>query len=173
MKIDPLDRYILKILQEDSRTPFTKIAEDISDELRKQGELKENEKIPDTTIHFRVKKLKDNNIIKRFSIDISPKTIGYDLIGLVKINIGGHIIKKISLNRAEKISKELAEDRKIVFVGVDQEGLTIHLLFLARDREEFSKFIERLRGNPDIDTLEQYIFSTIIKGEEIIKPLPI
>ncbi|MHA1431884.1 MAG: Lrp/AsnC family transcriptional regulator, partial [Candidatus Freyarchaeota archaeon] len=43
VEIDDLDRKILALLQENSRVPFTQIAKELD--------------VPDTTVHFRVKKL--------------------------------------------------------------------------------------------------------------------
>jgi DNA-binding Lrp family transcriptional regulator len=173
MPLDNLDRYILRMLQEDSRTPFTKIAEEISSKLIKDKELKTGEKIPDTTIHFRVKKLRDNKIINRFTIDIHPKAVGFNLIGIAKLIVGGHIIKKISLNRTIKLASDLSKNPLINFVGIDEDGTTIHILMLTRDRKEFMNIIEKIRKNPDVDSLEYHILSDIKKGEEITKPVPI
>ncbi|MHA1409000.1 MAG: Lrp/AsnC family transcriptional regulator [Candidatus Odinarchaeia archaeon] len=173
MKIDKLDKYILKMLQEDSRTAFTKIADEVTMKLVEEKELKKGEKIPDTTIHFRVKKMKDNNIIKRFTVDISPKLLGYEIFGIVKLVIGGHIIKKISLKRAQKLANDLAKNPLITFIGLAEDGTTIHLLVLAHNKEEFMNLIEEIGRNPDVDSLDYFILSEIKKGEEIVKPSPI
>jgi len=173
VSLDKIDLQILKILQEDSRTPFTKIAEDISKTLGEKDLTREVQKIPDTTIHFRVKKLKESGVIKRFSINISPRILGFETIAILKVNVGGHILKKISLNRAERISIQLSKSPNTVFVGVGQDGVTIHALLIARDRDEFLNLVENLRKNPDIDSIEYNIFSDIKKGEEVLNPLPI
>ena len=51
-ELSELDEKILERLSDDSRKAFTKIAKELD--------------VPDTTIHFRVKKLKDSGIIKKF-----------------------------------------------------------------------------------------------------------
>ncbi|MFW9835214.1 MAG: AsnC family transcriptional regulator, partial [Candidatus Thorarchaeota archaeon] len=49
--MDQLDRDLIRILQKDAKTPFTKIAKDLDQ--------------PDTTIHFRAKRLKENDVVTR------------------------------------------------------------------------------------------------------------
>ncbi len=173
MNFDKIDLEILKILQEDSRTPFTKIAEEVSKTIGGKNHISVDQKIPDTTIHFRVKKLKESGVIKRFSIDISPKILGFEIIGIIKINVGGHILKKISLSRAERISLQLSNAPNIVFVGIGEDRLTIYALVVARDRNQFLSLVENIRKNPDIDLIDYNLLSEIKKGEEVLKPLPV
>ncbi|WEU40754.1 MAG: winged helix-turn-helix transcriptional regulator [Candidatus Odinarchaeum yellowstonii] len=173
MPFDRIDLEILKILQEDSRTPFTKIAEEVSKKLSGRNRLREEQKIPDTTIHFRVRKLKETGVIKRFTIDVSPKMLGFETIGILKISVGGHILKKISLSRAERISSQLSNSPNIVFVGIGGDRLTIYAVVVAKDRNQFLNLVEDLRKNPDIDLIDYNLLADIKKGEEVLKPLPV
>ncbi len=173
MPFDKIDLEILKILQEDSRTPFTKIAEEVSKIISGENHLREEQKIPDTTIHFRVRKLKESGVIKRFSIDVSPKTLGFETIGVLKISVGGHILKKISLTRTERIGLQLSRSPNIIFVGIGEDHLTIYALAVFKDRNQFLNLIENLRRNPDIDLVEYNLLTDIKKGEEVLKPIPV
>lgn len=58
-QLDELDRRIIQILEEDSRTVYTKIANELQ--------------VPAPTINIRIKKFKNSNIIKKFTISISPE----------------------------------------------------------------------------------------------------
>ncbi len=59
--MDELDARLLHLLQEDARKPFTQIAEELD--------------TPDTTIHFRTKKLLKREIITRFSTLVNLKLV--------------------------------------------------------------------------------------------------
>lgn len=60
--VDKVDLAILKFLQEDASIPFTEIARRL--------------KISESTVRKRVEKLKQEGIIKRFTVIIEPSKIG-------------------------------------------------------------------------------------------------
>ena len=62
MNIDDIDAKILDILQEDSSTPYVEVAEKIG--------------VTDGTIHQRIKKLKNENVIDRFTVSLNEETLG-------------------------------------------------------------------------------------------------
>ena len=70
--VDDLDRKILHLLQADGSTSFTKIAK----------ELRLNE----STIRKRVLLLKENGVIKKFSIVLDPAKIGLGTVAVVGID---------------------------------------------------------------------------------------
>ena len=61
--IDEKDKKIIEELKKNSRNSTKKIASNI--------------KIPRVTVHDRINKLKDNKIIKRFTIDLDYRKIGF------------------------------------------------------------------------------------------------
>ncbi len=65
-QLDDLDRAILRLLKEDARLTISEIAE-------KLGR-------PESTIHFRIKKLQEKNVIERYTIvlgeDFRPSSLG-------------------------------------------------------------------------------------------------
>jgi len=71
-EIDDVDRIILEMLQDDSRTSFKKIAEKLS--------------VSEATIFVRVKKLLNKGIISRFTAIVSPELVGKGLTAFVLVN---------------------------------------------------------------------------------------
>ena len=65
-KLDDVDRKILDILIDNTRTPFTDIAKRL---LISAG-----------TVHVRVKKMEDTGIIKGSSLTLDYKMLGYNFI---------------------------------------------------------------------------------------------
>ncbi|MFX1563102.1 MAG: Lrp/AsnC family transcriptional regulator, partial [Promethearchaeota archaeon] len=55
MKLDEKDLRILSMLQEDGRVKYTKIAKTLSKTMKQS--------IPDTTVLFRIRKLKETGVI--------------------------------------------------------------------------------------------------------------
>ena len=60
---------LLKILMKNSRTPFLKIA-------RMLG-------VSETAVRKRVKKLQEAGVIRRFTIEVDPKKVGFEVIALI------------------------------------------------------------------------------------------
>ncbi|MHA2360239.1 MAG: Lrp/AsnC family transcriptional regulator [Candidatus Thorarchaeota archaeon] len=151
--MDQLDRDLLRILQKDAKTPFTKIAEEL--------------KQPDTTIHFRAKRLKDNSTITRFCALVRPEALGYSAAALVRIEIGGHILPDISKGRARTFADELAKEEHYLWVAVEDEPMVVHALMMGEDEEDLRKKTETLRKSPDVVNATVTSVNSIAKGWEI------
>jgi DNA-binding Lrp family transcriptional regulator len=156
VELDELDKKIIAILQEDSRVPFTKISDIL--------------KVPDTTVHFRVRKLRENNVIKAFTVSIPPSSLGYETFALVRISVGGHIIPSISIKRAEEITGSLRNNSSIRLLASGEGGTSIYALVVARNNFELDRILSRLRSDPDVLDLNVWRISKLIKGEELVGP---
>ncbi|MHA1378722.1 MAG: Lrp/AsnC family transcriptional regulator [Candidatus Helarchaeota archaeon] len=149
-ELSDLDFRILKLLQEDSRMPLTNIAKKI--------------KVPDTSVHFRVRKLRELGVIKKFSIIIPPKILGFNVISWITIKLSGHIVEDISIKRLHELTQYLAEMENVKFVANSTEN-EICALILARNEAEMDQIISELTHNPDIGELSVSKISKIVKGE--------
>ena len=70
-KIDDIDKKILEILIDNTRTPFTEIAKRL---LVSAG-----------TVHVRIKKLEDSGIIKGSSLNLDYNLLGYSFVAYIGI----------------------------------------------------------------------------------------
>ncbi|MHA1229749.1 MAG: Lrp/AsnC family transcriptional regulator [Candidatus Helarchaeota archaeon] len=148
-KISELDKKILKELKENSRIPFTQLANKLN--------------IPDTTLHFHVKKMRENNIIKKFTIILGD--FGEKITVLLKIKIGGHIIREVSENKAKMLGEKLKT--KFSFIAISDDKVSIFGIISLRNEEELNKLLVELKRDPDIIQIEHNILD-IIKGNEFI-----
>mgnify|MGYP006282727365 CR=1 FL=1 len=73
MQLDDTDREILRILQEDARTPFSEIARQID--------------MSSATVHDRVNRMKDNGVIAGYHAEVDPKALGYDVSAVVGFQV--------------------------------------------------------------------------------------
>lgn len=73
MELDETDRAILRILQEDARTPFSEVARRID--------------MSSATVHDRVGRLEDAGVIRGYHADIDPKAVGYGVSAVVGLRI--------------------------------------------------------------------------------------
>ncbi len=87
-EIDELDRQIIRILSNDSKTNYREISKTLGTSLG--------------TVHNRINNLKENNIIKKFSVDVDTFKLGYKITAIILMQIEGKHIQQIE----EKLSKE-------------------------------------------------------------------
>ncbi|MHA2289788.1 MAG: Lrp/AsnC family transcriptional regulator [Promethearchaeota archaeon] len=71
--LDETDHAILRALCKDGRTKYRDIAKDLE--------------ISPQTISDRLKKLEKNSVIRKFTIDIDPEKIGYDIEFICELDI--------------------------------------------------------------------------------------
>ncbi|MCJ7443974.1 MAG: Lrp/AsnC family transcriptional regulator [Methanotrichaceae archaeon] len=93
LEIDEIDRSILRFLSENSRMSMQEMS-------RLSG-------IPDATIQFRLKRLKANGIIERFTIQVDPDAIGYSVMAvvLVQTEADKHDDTKVALTKLPQITE--------------------------------------------------------------------
>ena len=153
-QLDETDQNIIRFLKEDARIAYTKIAENLN--------------IPDTTVHFRIKKLKnEKKIIKQFTILLSPENLGYNVSALVKIRVGDHIVKEISVKRAIEIGKDFAEKTNFCFLATAEDGTILYGIIFMKSEEELEEFASNIRHDPDIIDVELIRLTEVIKGSEL------
>ncbi len=71
--LDDIDVKIIEILKKNSRTPFTEVASML--------------KVSDSTIHQRLKKLKDEGVLLRYTTEINEEFLGKKVHGLALIDV--------------------------------------------------------------------------------------
>jgi Lrp/AsnC family transcriptional regulator for asnA, asnC and gidA len=69
--LDEIDLQILRILQEDARTPFSRVAKEVG--------------VSEATIHMRVKKLRETGVLKGFQAFVDPSSVGKELTAITLI----------------------------------------------------------------------------------------
>ncbi|TFG28735.1 Lrp/AsnC family transcriptional regulator [Candidatus Thorarchaeota archaeon] len=151
--MDQLDRDLIRILQKDAKRPFTQIAEELNQ--------------PDTTIHFRTRRLKENNIVTRFCALLHPDALGYTQSALLHIEIGGHILPDISKDRTQTFAMELAQEEHFLWVAIGSEPMKIHTLVLGTSEDDILQHIEDVKKSPDVVNVSFESLNNIVKGWEI------
>ncbi len=73
MELDETDRAILRILQEDARTPFSEVARRID--------------MSSATVHDRVNRMEDAGVIEGYHASIDPKAVGYGVSAFVGLRV--------------------------------------------------------------------------------------
>ena len=151
--MDQLDRDLIRILQQDAKRPFTQIAEEL--------------KQPDTTIHFRAKRLKENKTVTRFCALVRPEALGFTTAALLTIEIGGHILPEISKDRTRTFAAELGKEDQYLWIAVDDGPMIIHAVIMGENDQDLKQRVETIRKSPDVVKVTTNPVSSVVKGWEI------
>ncbi len=140
--LDELDLKIIEVLKNNSRSKIIDIA-------KKLGK-------PRTTIMQRIKKLEERGVIRKYTIDVNPQSLGFNYYAYIMIKVRKGIgVKLDQIQLAKKIINEtrsrddlpLVEEASIVTGAYD-----IVLRAWVRNWEELSKFL--LKYLPSIEEIE-------------------
>ena len=131
-KLDDIDKNIIRILQENARTSYREIQDKLG--------------ISIGTIHNRISKLKDNQIIEGYTLKLNNIKLGYKLTFLIRISIDG----KYTAEVLDEI-KERPEVCSIFHTTGEQSAA---LICRFKESEDVHKFIRELNE-------KEYIKKTI------------
>lgn len=85
--LDDTDRAILRLLLEDGRIPFSRIAKQLG--------------VSEATVHLRLKRLRMLGVLKGFHADVDPSLVGYPIVAFIFV--------KASPDRLSKVAGEIAK----------------------------------------------------------------
>ncbi|WP_175060233.1 Lrp/AsnC family transcriptional regulator [Thermococcus sp. 2319x1] len=152
MYLDDLDRAILKVLKEDARLTISEIGERLGK--------------PESTIHFRIKKLIERGIIEKYTIVLGevarPKEVAFVVLGIEK-----PIIEDFLGRYLEYVSKNLANLPNVLLVAKTEDERIVALIG-AETKKELNEFIEEnIKSIPSVREIVVYPIEEFKKGEEI------
>ena len=147
VKIDSIDKEILRMLQDDARISFKKIANKIG--------------VSEATIFVRVKKLQKNGVIKRFTAIVSPDLLGKNLTAFVLVNTEPRNLEHV-LNTLSKMDD--------VYEVYDVTG-TYYVIAKIRteNRKTLAEIIDRIGMIDGVTRTETAIVLKCVKEETRLK----
>ncbi|MFX1573845.1 MAG: Lrp/AsnC family transcriptional regulator [Promethearchaeota archaeon] len=117
--MDEKDKEILNILQNNNKISYRELAEKL--------------KLAASTIHNRVKKMIEEEIIKQFATTIDPAKIGYNTIAIVGLSVD-----PIRMN---DIANKIASYEETQLVAISTGDHDIIAQIIARDEKSLWNFI--------------------------------
>ena len=141
--LDEIDLGILKVLQEDCRTPL----EQIADELR----------TPKSTIHYRIKRLEEEGIIEGYYAKVNHEKLGKDYLTVTFVRA------KYGPGYHEKAGRKFAEITGVwgVYFILGEDDFIIFTR--SNDREDYLKKLEKLMNMPEIERTNTRVIARVIK----------
>ena len=118
--INEKDLEIIKLMRENSRIPYTELAKRVG--------------ISDVAVIKRIKKLERRGIIKKYTIIVDPKKLGYNSVSIVGINVEPeYIFPTISF---------LKDKEYVKYLALSSGDHTLMAVIWARNGDELAKIFQ-------------------------------
>ena len=130
--MDDKDEKILELLKENSKLTTHQLSKKLL--------------IPITTIHNRIKKLVQEGIIKRYTLELDNKKLGKTIAAYIHITVDYRLLKQMKLSQqdlARKIKKHPSVEEAAMVTG----GTDIVIKIVAKDIEELDYFVTKYLRN--------------------------
>lgn len=145
--IDELDRKILTKLQEDGRKSFREIAKEVDSTA--------------VTVINRVDKMKDNGVIKGYTVDIDYRKLGYKIVAAIELIVKGEHL--------QEVEERLFEHPNVSAVYEITGDTDILLVSKFKDRDELGSFVvgDLLDSDMVDKTITHVAFDTYMERHNI------
>ncbi len=141
MSLDDKDLTIIKILRENSRTPYTDIA-------RRLG-------VSDVAVLKRIRKLEQLGVIKKYTIVVDPKKLGYNAVSITGIDSEPeHLFN---------VLEELKGKDYVDFLALTSGDHNIIAIIWAHDSRELAKIHDEISKIPGVKRICPALILDILK----------
>ncbi|OAD45772.1 Lrp/AsnC family transcriptional regulator [Polaribacter atrinae] len=121
MKIDGIDKKIIRSLIKDARIPILSIARDVG--------------ISGAAIHQRLRKLEKSELIDSYQMKINPKALGYTTVAFVGVFLETTAV-------LSSIIKRIKEIKEVVECHYTSGNFTIFIKVLCKDNEDLMLLLD-------------------------------
>lgn len=146
-KVDEVDRKIIRLLQEDARKSFNKIADSLG--------------IAVGTAYNRVKNLEDTGILKGYTILLDSARLGYGLTSLILIQADGSYLPEVEAQLA-------ALDEVICIYDITGD-YDVAVVARFKDRGALNNFIKGALKMPHVSKTVTNVVLNVVKEDFRVK----
>jgi Lrp/AsnC family transcriptional regulator for asnA, asnC and gidA len=139
-KIDEIDIRILKILLNDPRTSFAEIAKDC--------------RMSTNTIRMRHKRLKETGVITGATMQINPKSLGFNCIAILNI--------QADANEEKSVYEFVNKIPNIIETFQPIGKYNIHGLAALKSTDELARTLDHIKSNPYVIDVKEYIWVDVV-----------
>ena len=145
--MDDVDRKIIRLLQEDARKSFNKIADRLG--------------IAVGTAYNRVKNLEEKGVLKGYTIMLDSYKLGYGLTALILIEAEGRYLSDVE--------KELAKLEEVICIYDVTGDYDIAVIARFENRTTLNKFIKSALKIPHVTRTVTNVVLNVVKEDFRVK----
>lgn len=123
--MDQKDEKIIELLKEDSRRPFTEIAEELG--------------VTEATVRKRVESLEKEGVIQKYTVELDPEKLGYQTVAIVGLDVEPKDL--LTASRA------ISNFEEVKFAATSAGDHMIMFEVWAEDNEHLREFISKKIGD--------------------------
>ncbi|AEH24450.1 Lrp/AsnC family transcriptional regulator [Pyrococcus yayanosii] len=146
--LDEVDKKIIEILQRDGKVPLREIS-------KKTG-------LAESTIHERIKRLRESGVIKKFTAIVDPEALGFTMLAFILI--------KAKAGKYASVAEELVKYPEITEVYETTGDYDMVVKIRTRNSEDLNMFLDII-GN--IDGVEGTHTMVVLKVHKETTELPV
>lgn len=137
LKIDGIDKIIIKRLVEDARTPVLSIAREVG--------------ISGAAIHQRLRKLEASNLIQGSKLVLNPKALGYNTTAFIGIHLDSATLYSSAIKKLKNIPE-------VVESHYTTGSWTIFIKILCKNNEDLMHVLNHdIQGIKGVSRTETFI----------------
>ena len=145
MVIDEKDQLILNMLKSNAKMTYSDIAKRLG--------------ISDVAVIKRIRRLEQSNVIRRYTVIVDPKKLGYNIVSITGIDVEPeNMFKVISM---------LKEKDYIKYLALTSGDHSIVVVIWARDSSEADRIHNELASLPGVKRVCPAIILDVFKEEFI------
>jgi DNA-binding Lrp family transcriptional regulator len=145
--VDDIDRKIMRLLQEDARKSFNKIADSLG--------------IAVGTAYNRVKSLEDRGILKGYTIMLDSVKLGYGLTTLILIEAEGRYLPEVE--------KELSKLDEVICIYDITGDYDVAVVARFKNRDTLNSFIKSTLKMPHVTRTVTNVVLNVVKEDFRVK----
>ncbi len=146
-EMDELDLQIIKLLQEDSRVSYGKIASKLG--------------VSVGTVYNRIKDLEDKGVLRGYTVMVDPVKVGYGTIAIVLVQAeGAHLVE---------VENEIAKINNVVAVYDITGDFDIAVIARFKDRSDLNSFVKKLLSMPYVKRTVTNVVLNVVKEDFRVK----
>jgi Lrp/AsnC family leucine-responsive transcriptional regulator len=146
-KLDELDCKLLRELQVDCRS-LQEIADKIS--------------TPVSTLHYRVKKLEKDGVIKGYSAILDPNKVGFQFLTII------HVIAHHGPS-FEDLAYQIADTKGVMNVYWTYGDVDFFVVARARSQDEYNRIVRKIMNIDGVQRTNSHVVAKVVKEEMLLE----
>jgi Lrp/AsnC family transcriptional regulator for asnA, asnC and gidA len=139
VKLDPVNRRIIEILQREGRCPFTTIAREVG--------------ISEGAVRARIQRLTDAGVLDVVAVT-NPLKLGFEVMALVGVQANSDL---------ERVARTVSEWRETSYVVITSGSYDLLVEVVCEHNRHLLEVIQRLREIDGVKSTETFMYLDMVK----------
>jgi Lrp/AsnC family transcriptional regulator for asnA, asnC and gidA len=143
MKLDELDRAIIRMMQEDGRRSFAEVAKTLDES--------------ESTVRFRFKRLIEEGVIRNVVALVNPRAVG--------LNESAALFIRASALQLDQVLERLCSFKEVPHVYQFTGDYDAIAIIMGRDVEDLNAIVRRVKSIPGVKDVTMMLTLRVLKSD--------